>query len=132
MVENSDFKDAFVLKKEGNFPAASEAYARSYGEALQDGNEYIARMCFDQLVDVQLLALLRDGAMFRNVSELRRGVRVHIDEMLLHVQAPRELVSEHFDLSWQKFPRQKDGHPLFSVEKERLVRVGSSHDPDGR
>ena len=132
MVEDSDFKDAFVRKKEGNFPAASEAYARSYGEALQDGNEYIARMCFDQLVDVQLLALLKDGAIFRNVSELRRGVRVHIDEMLVHLQAPLEHISKHFDLSWQKVPRQRDGHPMFSVEKERLIRVGPSRDNDRR
>ena len=71
MLDNSDPKDAFVLKKEGNFSAASEAYARWYGEALRDGNEYIARMCFDQLVDLQLLTLLRDGVAFRSVSELK-------------------------------------------------------------
>lgn len=125
LVDDLETQNPFYLKRQGKFQEALIAYAQVYAEAIRDENKFIAEMCFDQMVDIRLLQLLREGATFDRVPDLQRSVSDYLDGVLRDLEAPENSSHEFFDRSWDKFPRQKKGRPLFSVGKEQLVRSGS-------
>lgn len=125
ILENSDIENPFVLKRHGKFNAAISAYVRRYSEALREGNEYIAQMCFDQMVDIRLLELLKEGRKFNTLPALKRSVEDYLAKVLQNSELYEETFHEHFGRSWEKISRQQDGHALFSVRREQLVHSRS-------
>jgi hypothetical protein len=126
LIENLKTDNPFILKRQGKFHEALLAYAQQYAEALREGNEYKARVCFDQMVDIRLLELLRERRTFANTRELKYHVRDYLAEILQEVSVSQDSLHEHFDISWAKFPRRREGRPLFSVGKEQLVQSKSN------
>jgi hypothetical protein len=116
----------FILKREGNFAAAMWAYAREYARARQDGNEYIAQVCFDQMVDIHLIELLRERRMFGSLHELKHDVQSRLAEVLQEIEGHQELLHKHLETSWSKFSRPRKGRRGFSVSKRQLIHNAES------
>ena len=113
------YRDPRYLRlKRGRKPVPFRVAHPVYGHGLRPGASGRTSYYGEYDVPYKINSLgLRD-------REFAREIPPGTVRILVTGDSPRERVSEHFDLSWQKFPRQKDGHPLFSVEKDRLVRVG--------
>lgn len=124
MPSNSQNANPFVLKKEGEFSKALLAYANEYADAQSEGNEFIAQVCFDQMIDVELLELLKKERRFNNLTDLKREVGGRLKTTLTEQEASTDRFDEHFANSWGKFSRK--GKASLSVPKERLLVSGSN------
>lgn len=121
---NSQNANPFVLKKEGEFGKALLAYASEYADAQSEGNEFIAQVCFDQMIDVELLNLLKKERKFDNLTDMKREIGGRLKTTLTEREASTDRFDEHFANSWGKFARK--GKPSLSVRKERLLVSGSN------
>lgn len=121
---NSQNANPFVLKKDGKFSKALLAYAGEYADAQSEGNEFIAQVCFDQMIDVELLNLLKKERKFDNLTDMKREIGGRLKTTLTEQEASTDRFDEHFANSWGKFARK--GKPSLSVRKERLLVSGSN------
>ena len=125
---NGEIGNPYILKREGKFTEALQTYADEFVQAHCVGDEFIARVCFDQMIDVKLLDLLSRNRRFGSLSDLKREVIFHLKDA---VREPKRLdgrFQEYFEISWGKFDRRKNARPLMSVRKEQLVGSGSGND----
>ncbi len=126
VAEHTEEDNAFILKQRGKFVEAMQAYARRHAKACEEKNEHIAQLCFDQMLDVQLLQLLKSGTRFKNATDLKHTASIYLASVLRELGAFDDSIRKYFDRSWAKFPSQKEGHPLFSAGREQLVHSRSN------
>lgn len=75
-------EQAFYLKRKGAFREALLAYAREYAESLRQENPFIAKVCFEEMVDVSLLQYLKEQRHFKDDKELLGSIRHDLIEAL--------------------------------------------------
>ena len=116
---NGETENPYILKREGRFIEALQLYADKCQKAHNERNEFIAQVCFDQMVDAQLLELLRENRSFRRLRDLELEVSNHLKQVVSEWANLDEHFQQYFENSWGKFDRR--GRPLLSVRREQLI-----------
>ena len=117
--QNGEFGNPYILKREGKFNEALQSYAYEFVSAHNESNEYIAQMCFDQMLDAQLLEFLKKRQRFETMKDLKRQAQARLNKVVRENFDGR--FAEYFDSSWKKFDRRKDATPLMSVHRDLLI-----------
>lgn len=124
---------AYVLKRKGEFDKALQAYAKEYrrntqGEDIEpdnirrEGSRYLARLCFEEMVDIILITYLRDQRRFDTSVSLLNTLRDDLERLFAEMQIrDAEGFEEFFNRSRRKlFPRGR-GKSAFSVDRNQLL-----------
>ncbi|GEM_PF-2060918 len=114
---------AYGLKRRGEFDRALLAYAKEYRRNTQgEGSRYLARLCFEQMVDIILIKYLRDQLRFDTSVSLLNTLRDDLEQIFEEMQIrDAEDFHEFFNRSRKKlFPRGR-GKSAFSVDRNQLL-----------
>lgn len=115
---------AYGLKRIGEFDKALLAYAKEYRKNVeQQGSRYLARLCFEQIVDIILLKYLRDQKTFVDSRYLLDALEHEVRQVFAEIKIRDvENFEEFFDRIRRKlFPRGR-GKSAFSVDRNLLLR----------
>ena len=125
-MHNNETGNPYILKRQGKFGIALQTYADKCLQAHDEGDEFIAQVCFDQMIDITLLEFLKGNRRFSKTGDLKREVNIHLKEAVRESKMLDGRFQDYFDSSWEKFGRVSNGQSLLSVRKEQLI--GSDSD----
>ena len=77
---NGETENPYILKRRGKFGRALKTYADKCKKAHIDGDEFIAQVCFDQMVDVKLRS--SEEKQESNPSDLKHEVSLHLKKVI--------------------------------------------------
>lgn len=121
-MSDEQIRTAYDLKREGAFPDALRAYANEYRLALDGGNSFVAEVCADQLVDVSLLSLLKEGQRFPDRHAICAAVEGLVVETLREAGVNNPAQLGHLKISLENLSKSK--RKDFSVDPSWLMQAG--------
>ena len=122
--ELAGYGNLIAHKNNGEFELALDMYSQRFGEALGNGNEFVAEKCFEQVFDILLLTYRIAGPLFHSESDLQRSLSQDVTDRLANWDTNEaKLVDSFFEDCWRRMKPRGRGQNPFSVNRDALVNL---------